>query len=66
VLEIGDTDFVTADATLWFGSVDSRGFAATHDAALARGLSYPFMIVYRGVTRPTDVAAWVEAKGVGV
>lgn len=48
--------------TLWLGSVDSRGFAATHDAALALGR--PFHIAYRGVSRPAGVRDWVVVNAV--
>jgi hypothetical protein len=53
-----------SDGTLWFGSHDSRGYATTHDAALAIGK--PFAIVYAGATRPSHVAVWVRDNGIRV
>jgi hypothetical protein len=46
-------------ATIWFGSTESRGFRTTHDAALARGQGYPFMVVFGGLTRPSVVRDWI-------
>ena len=51
-----------SDGTIWFGSIDAPGFTAAHDAALV--LRRPFLIVYRGATRPSHVAAWIKAEGV--
>src|SRR4051794_27796047 len=53
-----------ADGTLWLGSIASRGYRATHDAALARGFDYPFFIAYCDATRPSNVADWIAAKGI--
>lgn len=53
-----------SDATVWFGTFPTPGFAATHDAALK--LNRPFLIVYQFFTRPSEVATWVESKGVRV
>jgi Circularly permutated YpsA SLOG family len=53
-----------SDATLWFGSIDSRGFVTTHDAALV--LMRPFLIVYRGATRPSQVRGWLAKANVRV
>jgi hypothetical protein len=51
-----------SDATIWLGWIDTRGFRATHDAALARSPAHPFLIVYRGVTTPSEVVAWLRSK----
>ena len=53
-----------SDATLWFGSYDTPGFRTTHDAAIA--LNRPFQIVYNGITKPSQVVAWIGEKGVKV
>jgi hypothetical protein len=55
-----------SDATIWLGSIDSRGFRTTHDAAVHLSMTYPFLIVYSGVTTPSDVVAWIEANRIGV
>jgi hypothetical protein len=49
-----------SDATVWFGSIDSRGYKATHDAALV--LSRPFFIVWPKTTKPSDLAGWLAKK----
>ena len=53
-----------SDGTVWFGSITSRGWTTTNGAAVAAGR--PLMIVYQGITKPSDVRAWIEAKGVRV
>jgi hypothetical protein len=53
-----------SDGTIWLGSIDSSGFSATHDAALARGFSYPFLVVFPRITRPSEVAGWITEKNV--
>jgi hypothetical protein len=55
-----------SDATIWLGSIGSRGFVTTHDAALARSPRCPFPICYRGVTTPSEVAALIGAHGIRV
>jgi hypothetical protein len=55
-----------SDGTIWLGSIDSRGYRTRHDAAVRRSPSYPFLICYRGVTTPSEVAAWIEANRIGV
>jgi hypothetical protein len=54
-----------SDATLWFGSTDSRGYKVTHDAALAHGFQ-PFYIVYQHISRPSEVVAWIVEKQIRV
>src|SRR3954463_15297231 len=53
-----------SDGTVWFGSIDSRGFASTHDAAVERWK--PFLIVYAALTKPSDVRGWIQKSGVRV
>jgi hypothetical protein len=53
-----------SDATIWFGAVDSRGYKATHDAALVH--SKPYFIVWPRTTRPSDLAAWLAKKRVRI
>lgn len=53
-----------SDATLWFGDFMSSGGKTTLDAC--RALDKPFMLVFQGVTRPSQVRAWLEEKGVRV
>lgn len=55
-----------ADGTLWLGSISSRGFAATHDAALQFSMSYPFLICYSGATTPSKVVAWICASRISI
>ena len=50
-----------SDGTVWFGENDSRGFACTINAC--RRLRKPWLVVARG-TKPRDLAAWCEEKGV--
>ncbi len=47
-----------SDATLWFGDHTSPGGRTTLDAA--RGAGRPILIVYGGVTKPSDVRSWIE------
>jgi hypothetical protein len=49
---------------LWFGPIESRGFRTTHDAAIRRSPSYPFLIVYPRITTPSEVVAWIVANKV--
>lgn len=51
-----------SDATLWFGDYHSPGGKATLDAC--RALNRPFMLVFQGVTKPSEVRAWLAEKGV--
>jgi hypothetical protein len=51
-----------SDATLFFGDSNSAGGIATLDACRAQ--HKPFMIVYQGVTKPSQVVAWIGEKGV--
>jgi hypothetical protein len=51
-----------SDATIWFGDWHSPGGKATLDACRVRGK--PFLIVYRGSTRPGQVRDWIVAKGI--
>lgn len=54
-----------ADATLWFGSVDTPGAIATLRAAEAMGR--PRMIVKPGQgVKPSDVAAWLVLRRVKI
>jgi Circularly permutated YpsA SLOG family len=53
-----------SDATVWFGSISSRGFRTTHDAAL--DLRRPFLIVYRGATKPSQVQQWLAKMNVRI
>jgi Circularly permutated YpsA SLOG family len=53
-----------SDGTLWFGDFMSPGGRATLDAC--RFAPKPFLIVYRGATRPSAVVSWIEANGVRV
>jgi hypothetical protein len=55
-----------SDGTLWLGSIESRDFRSTHDAALTRSRTCPFLIAYQGVTKPSAVAAWILSKQVRV
>ena len=48
-----------SDGTLWFGDYHSSGGKATLDAC--RVLGKPFLIVYRGATRPSQVRAWIAS-----
>jgi hypothetical protein len=48
-----------SDATIWFGSTQSRGYATTHHAALAREPDHPFLVVFGGLTRPSVVRDWL-------
>jgi hypothetical protein len=53
-----------SDGTLWFGDWHTTGGRATLDAC--RNQDKPFLIVFRGATRPSQVCAWIEANGVRV
>jgi hypothetical protein len=53
-----------SDATLWLGDYHSLGGRATLDAC--RTLGRPFLIVFQGVTRPSQVAEWIRATNVRV
>jgi hypothetical protein len=53
-----------SDGTLWLGAWTTPGGAATLDAC--RAIDRPFLIVLTGLTRPSEVAGWIRAKGVGV
>jgi hypothetical protein len=55
---------LAADATLWFGDWHSPGGRATLDAC--RLNSKPFLIVFQGVTQPSQVAAWLAENRVRV
>jgi Circularly permutated YpsA SLOG family len=55
-----------SDGTIWFGSITSRGFRTTHDAALQRSVGYPVLIVYEGSTKPSEVVAWLRKHEVRV
>jgi hypothetical protein len=46
---------------LWFGDHTSRGYAVTHDAALA--MNKPFMIVFGRLTKPSEAADWIRSGG---
>src|SRR4051812_22294987 len=51
-----------SDATIWFGDGHSDGGKATLDACRLQGK--PFLIVYHGATRPSQVRVWIVAKGI--
>lgn len=53
-----------SDGTVWLGDWHSSGGRATLDACRSEGK--PFMIVHQGVTRPSQVAEWLEAEGVRI
>jgi Circularly permutated YpsA SLOG family len=53
-----------SDATLWFGDADSPGGRTTLRACAAPGR--PAFEVLEGLTRPSDVAAWIGAEEVRV
>jgi hypothetical protein len=50
------------DGTLWFGDYHSPGGKATLDACRIQGR--PFLIVYHGATKPSQVRDWIVAKGI--
>jgi hypothetical protein len=54
-----EANVIASDGTVWFGSISSTGFRATHDAAVWRSMAYPFFIVYQGITKPSQVADWI-------
>jgi hypothetical protein len=51
-----------SDGTLGFGDRHSPGGKVTLDAC--RLQRKPFLIVYRGATRPGEVRAWIVGKGI--
>ena len=53
-----------SDGTVWFGDYTSPGGRLTLDSA--RGAGRPVLLVYGGVTKPSDARAWIEAEGVRV
>jgi hypothetical protein len=53
-----------SDATLWFGDPGSPGGRTTLRACASIG--QPTYLVIDGLTRPSDVAAWIEAEEVRV
>jgi hypothetical protein len=53
-----------ADATLWFGDYHSQGGRATLDACRNHGK--PFLIVFGGISRPSEAVEFIRAKGVRV
>jgi hypothetical protein len=55
-----------SDGTIWFGAISSRGYRTTHDAALRHSMAYPFLIVYEGSTKPSEVVAWIRSKEIRV
>jgi hypothetical protein len=48
-----------SDATIWFGSTQSRGYTTTHDAATASDPNHRFLVVLGGLTRPSVVRDWI-------
>jgi hypothetical protein len=53
-----------SDATIWFGDSESPGGRTTLRACAKLGR--PVFLVIEGLTRPSDVAAWIEAEEVRV
>lgn len=53
-----------SDGTLWFGNPDTSGAYTTLEAC--RELGRPVLLVVRGRTRPSDVAAWIAANDIKV
>ncbi len=49
-----------SDGTVWFGDMDSSGGRTTLRACAALGM--PTFLVIEGLTRPSDVAAWIMAE----
>jgi hypothetical protein len=49
---------------VWFGSIHSKGFTTTHDAAIA--IEQPFDIVYGRVSRPSQVVEWIIEKKIRI
>jgi hypothetical protein len=49
---------------LWFGNVYTPGGAATLDAC--RQMGKPFLLIFRGAGRPSEVAGWIGEKGIRV
>ena len=50
-----------SDGTLWLGDWHSSGGKATLDACRLQGK--PFLIVYHGITKPSQVRDWIVAGG---
>lgn len=46
-----------AEAIIWLGKIHTKGYSCTHDEALK--INTPFLIVYSGLTKPSEVAAWI-------
>jgi|LNFM01.1.fsa_nt_gb hypothetical protein len=57
-----DANARDSDATLWFGSSDSSGYRATIRGC--RRHKKPYLLVEEGITRPSEVRAWLEAHQV--
>jgi hypothetical protein len=53
-----------SDATVWLGNPDSPGGRTTLDAC--ERLGRPVLEILDGFTRPSEVAAWIEAEEVRV
>jgi Circularly permutated YpsA SLOG family len=53
---------LASDGTLFFGDWTTQGGAATLDAC--RLSRKPFLIVFRGTTRPSQVVAWLREQNV--
>jgi hypothetical protein len=53
-----------SDGTIWFGSPDSSGYAATIRTCTRFGKSY--LIVSEGVTTPRHVTEWMETNRIRV
>jgi hypothetical protein len=53
-----------SDAPIWFGDPESPGVRTTLRACAKLGR--PVYLVIEGLTRPSDVAAWVEAEEIRV
>jgi hypothetical protein len=51
-----------SDGTIWFGDWMSSGGRSTLDAC--RSMRRPFLIVYQGATKPSEVREWIAAKGI--
>ncbi len=51
-----------SDGTVWFGDPNSRGGGATLGACST--LCRPVLVVEAGVTKPSDMVAWIDAKGI--
>jgi hypothetical protein len=51
-----------SDGTLWFGNVYTPGGAATLDAC--RQMGKPFLLIFRGASRPSEIVAWIGEKDI--